>query len=207
MPASMADTNPPSLTPGEGTEPESQEVLRRIRSDYGELLARAKNKALANRLRVLEDKYNQVAGMERQAEVDPIAGLERDNLLMQAEQELRQLENEIGEVWWSSLSLSEQQLFDKRSQTEIEEMQGLMRQWDASTYNDVADSILNHALRKGYADPLRYLRSASNFDKSQAVRIPPVGASERGTVRWEIRKTREYRIETPDGEIVTYGFN
>jgi len=124
----MTNNSPSGYTPFEPSESEIQAALRRIRDAYGKLLARPENEALANRLQALEDKYTQAAELEHQAEVDPDAGLERDNLLLQADQELQQLENEIGEVWWASLSWSEQQLLYGRSQAEIEEMQLLMQQ-------------------------------------------------------------------------------
>lgn len=105
-----------------------------------------------------------------------------------------------------NLSPSERQLFEGYTQDEIDEMQELMQQWSPATYADVAASVLDHSFRKNF-DPLDYLRNASRFDKSRAIRIPRTGFSEMDTVRWEIRSTGEYVIEMPEGKIVTYGFN
>ncbi|NER20071.1 MAG: hypothetical protein F6J86_39195 [Symploca sp. SIO1B1] len=105
-----------------------------------------------------------------------------------------------------NLSPSEGELFEGYTQGEIEEIQELMQQWSPATYADVAASILDHAFRKDF-EPLDYLRRASRFDKPKAIRIPRLGSSEMGTVRWEIKSTGEYLIETPEGKIVTYGFN
>jgi len=77
-----------------------------------------------------------------------------------------------------------------------------MKQWDKSNYEDVAHSVLDHSSRKGYEDSLKFLRIVSNFNKSRSERIPPEGLGDKGTVRWEIRSTREYIIETPDGKLV-----
>jgi hypothetical protein len=125
---------------------------------------------------------------------------------MEAETELEELSSQIKEAYELNLSPSERQLFEGRTQDEIDEMQELMKQWSPATYADVAASILDHSFRKNY-EPLDYLRNASTFDKSKAVRIPRIGSSEVDTVRWEIRSTGEYLIETPEGKTVTYGFN
>lgn len=185
---------------------EGQEAVLRIREIYREFLAKPENADLVNRLNAISQKYRRIAEMEVNAEADPLTGLDCENLLMEAETELEELSNQIKAACEFNLSLSERQLFERRSQNEIDEMQELMKQWEPPTYADVAESILDHSFRKNY-DPLEYLRNASSFDKSRAVRIPRFGSSELGTIRWEIRSSGEYLIETPEGKIVTYGFN
>lgn len=151
----------------------------------------------------IEQKYRRAAQME----ADDANSQEAGWLAMEAEDELAQLRNEIGEAWWSSLSQYERQLFDGRTQAEINEMQELMKQWDRGTFDDVAHSVVHHAPEKGYEDPLEYLRDASRFDKSKAERIPPQGLRDDDTIRWEIRSTGEYIVEDQYGKIRTYGFN
>ena len=187
-------------------ESEDQEAIRQIYEIYGAFLAKPENADLANRLSALAGKYRRVAEMAANGEANPLVGLDRENLLMEAETELEELSSQIKEVYELNLSPSERRLFEGRTQDEIDEMQELMKQWRPATYADVAASILDHSFRKNY-DSLDYLRSASTFDKSKAVRIPRIGSSEVGTVRWEIRSTGEYLIETPEGKIITYGFN
>jgi hypothetical protein len=185
---------------------EGQEVIREIRETYREFLAKPENADFANHLSALSQKYQRIAEMEYEAETHPFVGLERENLLRETEAELEELSSQIKEAFELNLSPSERQLFEGYTQDEIDEMQELMQQWSPATYADVAASILDHSFRKDF-DPLDYLRRASRFDKSKAVRIPPLGSSDAGTVRWEIRKTGEYRIESPEGKFVTYGFN
>lgn len=185
---------------------QSQEAIRQIYEIYGAFLAKPENTDFANRLSALAEKYKRVAEMEANAEINPFVGLERENLLMEAEAEFEELSLQIKEAYDLDLSPSERQLLEGRTQEEIDEMQELLRLWSPATYTDVAASILDHSFRKNY-DPLDYLRNASRFDKSKAVRIPRIGSSEVGTVRWEIRRTGEYLIETPEGKIVTYGSN
>jgi len=185
---------------------EDREAIRQIREIYGAFLEKPENADLANRLSAIAQKYRRIAEMEVNAETNPFVGLDRENLLMEAETEFEELSSQIKEAYDLNLSPSERQLFEGRSQDEIDEMQELMKQWSPATYADIAASILDHSFRKDY-DPLEYLRNASNFDKSRAMRIPRLGCSEVGTVRWEIRSTGEYLIETPEGKTVTYGFN
>ncbi|MFE1748033.1 hypothetical protein [Coleofasciculus sp. H7-2] len=187
-------------------ESEDQELIDQVREIYGAFLEKPENTDLANRLSALSEKYRRVAEMEVNAEANPFVGLDRENLLMEAETELEELSSQIKEVYELNLSPSERRLFEGRTQGEIDEMQELMKQWSPATYADVAASLLDHSFRKNY-EPLDYLRNASRFDKSKAVRIPRLGSSEVGTVRWEIRSTGEYLIETPEGKTVTYGFN
>lgn len=187
-------------------ELEGLEAIRQICEIYGVFLAKPENTDFANHVSALAEKYRRVAEMQANAEVNPFVGLERENLLMEAEAEFEELSIQIKEAYELKLSPSERQLFEGRTQEEIDEMQELMRLWSPATYADVAASILDHSFRKNY-DLLDYLRNASRFDKSKAVRIPRIGSSEVGTVRWEIRRTGEYLIETPEGKIVTYGSN
>jgi hypothetical protein len=185
---------------------EDQEAIRQIHEIYGAFLAKPENADLANRLSAIAEKYRRVAEMEANAEANPFVGLDRENLLMEAETELEELSSQIKEANELNLSPSERRLFEGRTQDEIDEMQELMKLWSPATYADVAASILDHSFRKNY-DSLEYLRNASRFNKSKAARIPRIGSSQVGTVRWEIRSTGEYLIETAEGKIVTYGFN
>lgn len=197
-----ASSEPPSPPEDERTEQsEGERAVSKVRQSYGDFLEKAENDTFENRLDTIEAKYKRAAVEEDE--------IERDWLNMEANDELAQLKDELGEAWWASLSTHEQQLFDieNRSQADIDEIQMHMKQWDKSTFNDVAHSIVRHAPEKGYTDYLEYLRDASNFDKSRSERIPREGIGERGTVRWEIRNTGEYIIETPEGKIVTYGQN
>jgi hypothetical protein len=89
--------------------------------------------------------------------------------------------------------------------TEIEQY---LQEWDASTYASVAQSVLDHSLRKDI-DPLKYLRKAHNFSKSGAKRIPKKGYHHDGSAVY--RKNNEYLIvranQFGDEKIVTYGVN
>jgi len=204
-----ASNDPPPPPEDDRTnQSDGERAVSEERQSQGDFLEKSGNEALQNRLDKIEDKYKKAAGMENEAATDPNVGFEQQRLIDEADSELQQLKDEISQAWWSSLSQAEQQLFDieNRSQADIDEIQMHMKQWDKGTYDDVAHSILDHSSRKGY-DPLEFLRNVSNFDKSQAERIPEVGVGEKGTVRWEIRRTGEYIIETPDGQFVTYGFN
>lgn len=97
-------------------------------------------------------------------------------------------------------------LLEGYTEAEAVEIQQYLNEWDASTYISVAQSILDHAARKGI-EPLRYLRKAHNFNKKGAIRIPKTG------YRWDTsavyRKGNEYLIVRPDQfgteKIVTYG--
>ena len=48
---------------------------------------------MANRLSTLAEKYRQVAEMAANAEANPLVGLDRENLLMEAETELKDIDN------------------------------------------------------------------------------------------------------------------
>ncbi|MEH1904226.1 MAG: hypothetical protein V7L04_23140 [Nostoc sp.] len=49
-----------------------------------------------------------------------------------------------------------------------------MNKWDAATYTSVAQSILDHAGRKGI-EPLKYVCKAHKFNKKGAIRVPKIG--------------------------------
>lgn len=91
---------------------------------------------------------------------------------------------------------------------EIAEIERYLTEWDASTYINVAQNILDHAERKGF-DPLKYLRKAHNFKKKGAIRVPKNGYRRDGSAIY--RKENEYLIVRPnpsgDEKIVTYGVN
>ncbi|AVH71643.1 hypothetical protein [Nostoc sp. 'Lobaria pulmonaria (5183) cyanobiont'] len=100
------------------------------------------------------------------------------------------------------------QLLESYTSAEVAEIQKYISQWDAATYMSVAQSILDHANRKGI-DPLKYLRKAHNFNKKGAIRVPKTGY--RGDSSAVYRKSNEYLIVRPDQygteKIVTYGVN
>jgi len=87
-------------------------------------------------------------------------------------------------------------------------MKQYMTSWDSSTYASIAESIVDHASRKGF-DPLKYLRKAYNFNKKGATRIPKVGHRRDGSAVY--RKGNEFLIVRKDNfgmeKIVTYGIN
>ncbi len=100
------------------------------------------------------------------------------------------------------------QLCEGYTLKEVAEIEQYLVEWDASTYISVAQSILDHALRKEF-DPLRYLRKAHNFNKKGAVRVPKTGYRRDGSAVY--RKGNEYLIVRPAQfgveKIVTYGVN
>ncbi len=101
------------------------------------------------------------------------------------------------------------QLCQGYTEAEVAEIEQYMAQWDRGTYPSVADSILDHASRKGF-DPLRYLRKAHNFNKKGAKRVPPkTGYRKDGSAVY--RKGNEFLIVRLDQfgaeKIVTYGVN
>ncbi|MEH2145408.1 hypothetical protein [Nostoc sp.] len=100
------------------------------------------------------------------------------------------------------------QLLEGYTLAEAAEIQQYIEQWDAATYTSVAQSILDHAARKGI-EPLKYLRKAHNFNKKGAIRVPKTGY--RGDSSAVYRKSNEYLIVRPDQygteKIITYGVN
>ncbi|MEQ9483672.1 hypothetical protein [Coleofasciculus sp. F4-SAH-05] len=107
----------------------------------------------------------------------------------------------ISDPFWENL-------LEGYTEAEAAEIQQYLNEWDASTYISVAQSILDHADRKGL-EPLKFLRKAHNFNQKGAIRIPKTG------YRWDAsavyRKGNEYLIVRPDQfgteKIVTYGVN
>ncbi|MEC4817033.1 MAG: hypothetical protein SAK29_27755 [Scytonema sp. PMC 1069.18] len=100
------------------------------------------------------------------------------------------------------------QLLESYTRAEGAEIQQYMNEWDAATYTSVAQSILDHAVRKGI-DPLKYLRKAHNFNKKGAIRVPKTGYRRDSSAVY--RKGNEFLIVRPDNygseKIVTYGVN
>lgn len=100
------------------------------------------------------------------------------------------------------------QLCTGYTEVELAEIEKYIVEWDASTYINVAQSILDHAARKEF-EPLRYLRKAHNFNKKKAVRVPKVGYRQDGSAVY--RKGNEYLIVRLNQfgieKIVTYGVN
>lgn len=92
--------------------------------------------------------------------------------------------------------------------SEVLEIQQYLSEWDPGTYDNVAQSILDHASRKGFT-PLRYLRKAHNFNRKGAKRIPRSGYRQDDSAVY--RKGNEFLIVRPDAfgldKIVTYGIN
>lgn len=84
----------------------------------------------------------------------------------------------------------------------FKELKSLMGMWGKGTYRSVAESIRDHAFRKGFGkDVLKYMRKAKNFNYKGATKK----VLSDGAVRWT-RKSGEYIIKR-DGKIVSYGFN
>lgn len=100
------------------------------------------------------------------------------------------------------------QLFERYTDAERVELQQYLTEWEAGTYSNVAQSVLDHAERKGF-DPLRYLRKAHNFSRKGAVRVPRTGYRQDESAVY--RKGNEFLIVRPDQygveKIVTYGIN
>ena len=98
------------------------------------------------------------------------------------------------------------QLCTGYTEAEVAEIELYLAEWDASTYINTAQSILDHAARKEFS-PLKYLRKAHNFNKKKAVRVPKSGYRSDGSAVY--RKGNEYLIIRPDRfgveKIVTYG--
>ena len=94
------------------------------------------------------------------------------------------------------------------TEVEITEICEYLGEWTMGTYGTVAQSVLDHADRKGFS-PLRYLRKAHNFNKRGAVRVPKSGARSDGSIVY--RKGNEFLIVRSDSygieKIVTYGIN
>jgi hypothetical protein len=101
-----------------------------------------------------------------------------------------------------------QQLCEGYTEAEIAEISEYLEAWAPGTYATVAQSVLDHANRKGF-EPLRYLRKAHNFSKRGAIRVPKSGARSDSSVVY--RKGNEFLIVRLDAygveKIVTYGIN
>jgi hypothetical protein len=85
-------------------------------------------------------------------------------------------------------------LSEDYSNTEVIELQQYLTEWDKGTYGSVAQSVLDHAQRKGF-EPLKYLRKAHNFNTRAAVY--------RKGNEFLIVRSDQYGVE----KIVTYGIN
>jgi hypothetical protein len=84
----------------------------------------------------------------------------------------------------------------------LKEAKALINRWDKGTYDSIAQSIKDHAIRHGFGNDIpKYLRKAANFNKSGAKKK----ILEDGAVRWT-RKNGEFLIER-NGKIVSYGMN
>lgn len=99
-------------------------------------------------------------------------------------------------------------LLENHTDAEALEIQQYLTEWDPGTYDNVAQSVLNHADRKGFS-PLRYLRKAHNFNRKGATRVPRSGYRQDDSAVY--RKGSEFLIVRPDAfgveKIVTYGIN
>ncbi|MEE3718541.1 hypothetical protein V2H45_17515 [Tumidithrix elongata RA019] len=100
------------------------------------------------------------------------------------------------------------EILDEYNDTEVTELLKYLDEWDAGTYSSVAQSILDHAKRKGFT-VLRYLRKAHNFSKKGSMRVPRSGYRQDGSAIY--RKGTEFLIVRLDQygleKIVTYGIN
>lgn len=100
------------------------------------------------------------------------------------------------------------QILSDYTLSEGAEIQQYLCEWEAGTYDNVAQSVLDHAERKGFS-PLRYLRKAHNFSRKGATRIPRSGYRQDDSAVY--RKGGEFLIVRPDvfgvEKIVTYGIN
>lgn len=214
VPRASSDPPPPSNEPAPS---EGEQEVDQVRENYDDFLEQPENAGYRDRLTAVEEKYRRAAEMEDAAATDPDVGYEQDRLLSEADSELQQLRNEIEQAWWSSLSQAEQQLFGSPHSADIDEIKEYMKQWssgsfeqDAQTYEEgIARTIIHHANEKGYSDPLEYMRDASDFDKSKAVRTPsdPTQFRNDDTAVWRNPDTREFIVEDKEGKIRTYGFN
>lgn len=108
----------------------------------------------------------------------------------------------------SSIDPHLRQLLEGYTDAERTELQQYLLDWEAGTYDSVAQSIIDHAERKGF-DPLKYLRKAHNFNRKGARRIPKSGYRFDSSAVY--RKEAEFLIVRPDQygieKIVTYGIN
>ena len=91
---------------------------------------------------------------------------------------------------------------------ETSEILKYLDEWVAGTYSSVAQSVLDHAKRKGFT-VLRYLRKAHNFNQKGSVRVPRSHYRQDGSAIY--RKGTEFLIVRLDQygieKIVTYGIN
>ena len=214
--ASSEPPSPPSNDTPEQSE--GERAVSEVRESYGDFLDKPENDYFENRLNVIEQKYRRAAAMEDEAAVDPDVGYEQDRLIAEADSERQQLEGEIEQAWWSSLSQAERNLFGSVHSPDIPEIRERMKEWSPATFGQyaqtyeeaVARNILYHANKKGYSNPLEYLRAASNFDKARAVRDPRNPGEFRpddDTAQWENFNTGEFIIVDKNGKILTYGKN
>lgn len=203
-----------------------ERAVSQVRENYGDFLEKPENDAFENRLDAIEETYRRAAAMEDEAAVDPDVGYEQDRLIAEADSERQQLEGELEQAWWSSLSQAERNLFGSvhsadideiHLSPDIDEIQERMKEWSPATFGQkaqtyeeaVARNILYHANDKGYSNPLKYLRDASNFDKARADRTPtdPTLFRVDDTAKWENPNTKEYIVVDKEGKIRTYGKN
>ena len=100
------------------------------------------------------------------------------------------------------------QILEGHTDTEIAELLNYLREWEAGTYSSIAQSLLDHAQRKGFPI-LRYLRKAHNFNRKGSIRVPRSGYRQDDSAVY--RKGTEFLIVRPDQygieKIVTYGTN
>lgn len=184
--------------------------LNTILEEYTDVLANPDNLDLSKRLEEIRQMLITLNELENTALNsqninDSFAAQE---FLEKFKAEIKQLTEDLAKAKRLNWGQFERQLYAKYTQTEIEELQKLIKLWSPGTYFSVAESIIDHTYRKGYNDNfLEYLQDAAKFDKNQAVRIPPLGYRDDDTVRWEIKQTGEYLIEDNLGKIRTYGVN
>jgi len=185
-----------------------------VQEQYSSILR--ENSGLASRLVRIRDTFLQFANLEARArqleekarEAGPAqkqetekareARLDAIERRQQAETELKEFTKDLEDI-----ASFENTLFAGRTSAEKKEMQQLMQRWDRRTYDTTAHSVVDHANRHGFqGNYLNYLRRAAAFDRSVATPTP----NPDGTVTWT-KKNGEFRIETSEEKIVSYGVN
>ncbi len=184
------------------------EQCHQLAKQYADILNQPEQQDLLQRLQLIENKLLEITKLEEivtiSGEIDEIFKIQEN--LAKLNIQLTELSQDLDIANRYKWTFFERQIFANRTQDEIEEIQTLMMLWSSGTYDKVIESVLDHAERKGY-DLLDYLRSAANFNKNKAVRIPPLGFRDDDTVRWENKRTGEFLIEDNLGKIRTYGVN
>ena len=181
-----------------------------ILKNFKNVLENPDNFDLLQKVNEIKKMLTKLTNLENKARISQNINdsFEAQELLEIITRKIEQLNQELDRASIFQGTQFDRQIFAQYRESEITEIQELMRLWSAGTYSSVAESIIDHAQRKDYEDNfLQYLQDAANFDKTKARRIPPIGFRDDDTVRWENLKTGEYLIEDNKGKIRTYGIN